>query len=431
MEIFQSGLTMIGLLVILLLIGMPIALALAMSGIVGLASDRPWGAIEYILSTFSFTSTSQYAYVVVPLFLFMGHMAFSAGLSKNAFQLGQQLLGKMHGGLAAATIFGCAAFSTICGSSVATAATMARVAVPEMLRLGYKPSLAAGCVASGGTLGVLIPPSGLLVIYSIVTEVSLSQLFIAAIGPGVLTTIIYMLGIWLMVKWKPDLAGKKIERKYTLGENAKALGSCWELILIFGLVMGSIYGGFATPTEAAAVGAVFSLFAVLRRPGRWKNVGEGLKETGTASCSIFALVLGAGLFSLGLTATQLPAHLASAVSQMHLSPIVLIVVILIPYLILGMFLDGISMVLITVPIFFPMINEAGFNPVLFGLVVTKAVEIGCLTPPLGLNALVVKSCIPSVKLDDVFKGCIPFVIMELIIIGIMLAFPQLSLGLLS
>jgi len=240
-----------------------------------------------------------------------------------------------------------------------------------------------------------------------------------------------MLGIWLMVKWKPELAGKRVERRYTFKDNAKAVGGCWELILIFGLVMGTIYGGFATPTEAAAIGAVFSLIAVLRRPGRWKNVSEGLKETGTASCSIFALILGAGLFSLGLTATQLPAQLANLVSDMNLSPVVLVLVILIPYLILGMFLDGISLVLITVPIFFPMITEAGFNPVLFGLVVTKAVEIGCLTPPLGLNALVVKSCIPSVGLNDVFKGCIPFVIMELIIVCIMLAFPWLSLGLIS
>lgn len=431
MELFQSGLMMIALLALLLVIGMPIAMALALAGIVGLAADRPWGAIEFILSTFSFSSTSQYAYVVVPLFLFMGHMAFSAGLSRNAFDVGQQLLGRMHGGLAAATIFGSAAFSTICGSSVATAATMARVAVPEMLRLGYKPSLAAGSVAAGGTLGVLIPPSGLLVIYSIVTQVSLAQLFIAAIIPGLLTTVVYMVGIGLMVKWKPELAGKRVERKYTIGENVKAVGRCWELVLIFLLVMGTIYAGLATPTEAAAAGALFSLLAVLRRPGRWKNIGDGLKETGTASCSIFALILGAGLFSLGLTATQLPAHLATFVSGFDLSPVVLVLVILVPYLILGMFLDGVSLVLITVPIFFPMITEAGFNPILFGLVVTKAVEIGCLTPPLGLNALVVKSSIPSVGLSDVFKGCIPFVIMELFIVGLMLAFPWISLGLIS
>jgi len=431
MEVFQSGLMMIGLLGVLLIAGMPIALALAAAGIVGLAADRSWGSIEYILSTFSYSSTSQYAYVVVPLFLFMGHMAFSAGLSRNAFNVGQQLLGRLHGGIAVATIFACAAFSTICGSSVATAATMARVAVPEMLRLGYKPALAAGSVAAGGTLGVLIPPSGLLVIYSIVTQVSLAQLFIAAIVPGIVTTIIYMVGIWLLVKWKPELAGKRLERKYTVKENAKALGSCWELALIFLLVMGSIYTGTATPTEAAAVGALFSLFAVLRRPGRWRNIGEGLKETGSASCSIFALILGAGLFSLGLTATQLPAHLAGLVNGLGLSPIMLVIVILVPYLILGMFLDGISLVLITVPIFFPMVTEAGFHPVLFGLLVTKAVEIGCLTPPLGLNVLVVKSAIPSLNLGDAFRGCIPFVFMELFVVALMLAFPMMSLSLIS
>ncbi len=431
MELFHSGLVMIGLLVVLLAIGMPISLSLAMAGIVGLAADRSWGSIEYILATFSYSSTSQYAYVVVPLFLFMGHMAFSAGLSRSAFEVGQQLLGRLHGGLAAATIFGCAAFSTICGSSVATAATMAKVAVPEMLRHGYKASLAAGCVAAGGTLGVLIPPSGLLVIYSIVSQVPLGQLFIAAIVPGILTTVVYMLGIWLLVKWRPELAGKRLERRYTLGEQVKAVGRCWELAIIFLLVMGSIYAGFATPTEAAAIGALFALLAVLRRPGRWKNVALGLKETGTASCSIFALILGAGLFSLGLTATQLPAELASLVGGFDLSPTMLVLVILLPYLILGMFLDGISLVLITVPIFFPMITEAGFNPVLFGLLVTKAVEIGCLTPPLGLNVLVVKSTLPEVSLSEVFKGCLPFVVMEFIVVALMLAFPSISLGLLG
>jgi len=431
MELFQSGLVMIGLLLILLILGMPIALSLALSGIVGLAADRSWGAIEYILATFSYSATSQYAYVVVPLFLFMGHMAFAAGLSRNAFDVGQQLLGRLHGGLAVATIFGSAAFSTICGSSVATAATMAKVAVPEMLRQGYKGSLAAGCVAAGGTLGVLIPPSGLLVIYSIVTQVSLAQLFVAAIVPGILTAIIYMIGIWVIVKLRPELAGKRLERRYTLGEQVKAVGRCWELGLIFLLVMGSIYGGFATPTEAAAIGAIFALMTVLRRPGRLANVSAGLKETGTASCSIFALILGAGLFSLGLTATQLPAQLAGLVGGYDLSPTALVLVILVPYLILGMFLDGISLVLITVPIFFPMITEAGFNPVLFGLLVTKAVEIGCLTPPLGLNVLVVKSATPAVPLGDIFKGCIPFVIMELIVVGLMLGFPSISLGLLN
>lgn len=430
MEFFQSGLLMIGLLLVLLAAGMPIAFALAASGVVGLGSDRPWRSVEYLLSSFSYSSTAEFAYVVLPLFLFMGHMAFAAGLSRSAFDVGQQWLGRFHGGLAAATIFGCAAFSTICGSSVATAATMAKVAIPEMVRHGYKIRLAAGCVAAGGTLGVLIPPSGILVIYSIVAQVSLAQLFLAALLPGLLTTLVYMVGIWLMVRLKPDLAGAPVTRRYTWGEQLRAVGRTWELLVVFILVMGSIYLGFATPTEAAALGAFFALIAVLRRPNRRKNITEGLRETGTATCSIFALIIGAGLFSLGLTATQFPAHLARLVAGYELSPTVLVIVILVPYLILGMFLDGISLVLITVPIFFPLVTAAGFHPVLFGLLVTKAVEVGCLTPPLGLNAFVVKSTMPEVPLNEVFRGCVPFVLMEILIIGIMLAFPQLSLFLL-
>jgi tripartite ATP-independent transporter DctM subunit len=431
MDLFHSGLVMIGLLIALLVAGVPIAFALAAAGIFGLASDRPWRAIEYILATFSYSNTAIFSYIVLPLFLFMGHMAFSAGLSRTAFEAGQRWLGRFHGGLAAATIFACACFSTICGSSVATASTMAKVALPEMLRHGYKERLAAGCVASGGTLGVLIPPSGILVIYSIVTQVSLTQLFLAAFVPGVMTAVIYIIGIWLMVKINPDLAGPKITRRYTWREQVQALGGTWELFVLFALVMGSIYLGVATPTEAAALGALFAMIAVLRRPNRWKNISEGLRETGSATCSIFVLILGAGLFSLGLTTTQLPQALASAVTKLELSQTALIVIILLPYIVLGMFLDGISMILITVPLLYPIVQQSGFSGVLFGLLVTKAVEIGCLTPPVGLNAFVVKSTIPSLSLSEIFKGCIPFVIMEIIIVAIMIAFPQISLFLID
>jgi C4-dicarboxylate transporter, DctM subunit len=425
---FVPGLSIMGLLLFLLILRIPIAFALAGAGIVGLMTARPWPAVEYLLSTFAYGSTANFAYVVLPLFLFMGHMAFAAGLSQSAFEAGQKWLGRIPGGLAAATVFGCAAFATICGSSVATASTMSRVAMPEMMRQGYMPRLAAGCIAAGGTLGVLIPPSGVLVVYSIMTDVSLVKLFVAAFVPGLMTALIYIAGIYIWVKLKPELAPSQVGKAPpTMAEKFKALGKTWELLILFAAVMGTIYLGIATPTEAAAMGAFFSLVAVLRRPNRKVNVLAGLRETGTATCSIFALVIGAGLFSLGLSTTQFPAKLAAVAGELNLSQTSMILIILIPYLVLGCFVDGLSMILITMPIVFPIVQKIGFDGVLFGLLVTKMVEIGAITPPVGLNAFVVKSMNPDVPLGEVFKGCIPFVIMELIIVALLIAFPQIAL----
>jgi tripartite ATP-independent transporter DctM subunit len=410
----------------------PIAFALAGAGIAGLAWARPWRAVEYLLSTFPYGATANFAYIVLPLFLFMGQMAFSAGLSRHAFEAGQKWLGRIPGGLAAATVFGCAAFSTICGSSVATASTMARVALPEMLRHGYMPRLAAGCIAAGGTLGVLIPPSGILVVYSIVTEVSLVKLFVAAFVPGLLTAVIYILGIFIWVKVQPELAPQlKGVAVPTWGEKFAALGRTWELLVLFAAVMGTIYLGVATPTEAAAMGAFFSLIAVLRRPNRWDNVLTGLRETATATCSIFALVIGAGLFSLGLSTTQFPAKLAAFATELQWSQTAMIVMLLVPYMVLGCFVDGLSMILITMPIVYPIVTQIGFDGILFGLLVVKMVEIGAITPPVGLNAFVVKSMAPDVPLKEIFYGCIPFVVMELLIVALLIAFPQITLFLVT
>jgi C4-dicarboxylate transporter DctM subunit len=428
MQELGPGLAIIGLLLVLLLCRLPIAFALAGAGMVGLLWARPVRAVEFLLSTFAYSATANFAYVVLPLFLFMGSMAFSAGLSRQAFDAGQKWLGRIPGGLAAATVFGCAAFSTICGSSVATASTMARVALPEMRRKGYAAPLAAGCIAAGGTLGVLIPPSGILVVYSIITDVSLVKLFVAAFVPGILTAIIYVIGIMIWVKLKPEIApNPKDEEAPTWAERFSSLGRTWELGLLFAAVMGTIYLGVATATEAAALGAFFALISVLRRPGRKKAVLEGLRETGTATCSIFALVIGAGLFSLGLSTTGLPTKLAAMVTDLNLSQTATIIIILVPFLILGCFVDGLSMILITMPIVFPIVTAIKFDGVLFGLLVVKMVEIGAITPPVGLNAFVVKSMAPNIELKDVFLGCVPFVIMELIIVSLLIAFPQISL----
>ncbi len=422
------GTLLVSVMLVLLLSGIPIAIALATTGVAGIIAMRPWGAVEYLLANFPYSYTATFSFIVLPLFLFMGYMAFSANLSRYAFEAGQRWLGHIPGGLAIATVFACAAFSAVCGSSVATASTMARVALPEMRLRGYKHSLAGGCIAAGGTLGVLIPPSGVLVIYSFITEVSLVKLFIAAILPGILTAVIYMVCIYVMVKIKPELAGMEggIE-KAAWKERFVALGRSWEVLLLFSVVMGSIYLGVATATEAAAIGALLSLLMVLRRKNAWENLKAGLWETGAGTSSIFILIVGAGLFSLALNMSQLPALVADTIVHLDLPPVAIFALIILIYLVLGALVDGISMILITMPIVFPIILELGYDPIWFGIIVVKAVELGCITPPVGLNVFVVKSSVPDAPLGEIFKGCIPFVLMEILIIVLLIAFPEIAL----
>lgn len=428
MELITVGYLMIGLLGVLLLIGTPIGLALAASGIVGLFITRGAAAVEFLLGSFSYSYTANYAFIVIPLFLLMGQVAFSSGISQKAYSTAEKLLGHLPGGLAIATTFGCAAFAMISGSSVATASTMARVAVPEMLKRNYAPTLAAGCVAAGGTLGVLIPPSGVLVIYAIATQVSLVDLFVAALVPGFLTAAIYAASIYIFVKIKPELSGGGRIVRAPLRDRIVAIANSWEILALFGLVMGSIYMGIATPTEAAAVGALATVLLAFRRPREaMPSFYRALRETGTSTASIFVLILGSGIFSLGLSTTQLPVIFADWLLGLSDSRYVLLLLLLFPYLILGMFIDGISMILLTMPITYPIIVKLGFDPVWFGIIVTKLVEIGLITPPVGLNAFVVKGGVPSLTLGQVFRGCVPFVIIELLIVGFLIAVPELTM----
>ncbi|WP_428249751.1 TRAP transporter large permease [Ferrovibrio sp.] len=428
MDITTAGILMVAFLGVLLLIGTPIGLALAISGISGLAMTRGFMPLEFLLSTFTYSYTANLSYIVLPLFLFMGHMAFVSGISEKAFAAAEKLIGHISGGLAIATVFGCAAFAMVCGSSVATASTMGRVAMPEMLKRGYAPRLAAGCVAAGGTLGVLIPPSGILVIYAIVTQASLVDLLLAAILPGLVTAAIYAVGIWGITQWKPELA-PRAERREKLGLNGTlgVIFSSWEVMLLFAVVMGTIYLGIATPTESAAVGALIALLIAARSSKNRKQLlAEGLRETGSATAAIFLLIIGAGLFSLGLSTTQIPTRFAAWMVSFTDNRLLLLLILLVPYIILGMFVDGISMILLTMPIVYPVIKQAGIDPIWFGIIVTKTVEIGCLTPPVGLNAFVVKNVAPSIPLGEIFRGCGFFILLEIIVIGILIVFPEIT-----
>ena len=427
-----AGIAIVSLLLVLLLGGMPIAFALMTSGIAGLVYNRGWQASEFVLSTFPYSYVANLSLVVVPLFLLMGNVAFSAGLSQRAFDAARKLLGDVSGGIATSVVFGCAAFATVCGSSVATAVTMGRIALPDMLKSGYRPSLAAGCVAAGGTLGVLIPPSGVLVIYSIATQVSVVDLFIAALVPGIMTALLYGGMIYTMVRIIPSLAPRATGMRVPWSERLRAVAGAWEVLVLFLVVMGSIYFGVATATEAAAFGAFCAVLMLLRRGGRnsLPQLRHGLVDAAGTTASVFALVIGAGLFSLALATTQIPTAMAGAVAALDLPPVVLVAAILVPYLILGAFIDGISMLLLTLPVVFPIIQTIGFDPIIFGLLVTKAVEIGCITPPVGLNAFAVKGVAPDIPLGDIFRGCIPFVLMEIAIVAMLLLWPDPALWLL-
>ncbi|RFP79348.1 TRAP transporter large permease [Hydrogenophaga sp. SNF1] len=426
----EIGYLMVAGVIVLLALGIPVALSLLAVGASGLFAIRGVRGTEFLLESLPYTSVANLALIVIPLFILMGHFAFSAGLSEKAYKAAKAWVGHIAGGLPIATVFACAGFATVCGSSVATAATISKVTVPEMLRAGYNQRLAAGPVAIAGALGILIPPSGILVIYSIATNVSVSDLFIGALIPGILTAIVYAFGIYFMVRRDPELVKRTRIPKASWGERAKATAAAWEVVVLFLVVIGCIYTGVATATEAAGIGAALALVFALLRKGQKGTIWKGLVETGSSTASIFLLMIASAVFSVALGTTQLPTVLAEAVTGLNLSPAVLLLLLIVPYLILGCLIDGISMIFITMPVVFPIIEAAGIHPVLFGIFVTKLVEVGAVTPPVGINVFVVQGSVPGLKLGEIFRGVIPFILMELGLIGLMIAFPQIVTGVL-
>ncbi|WP_249690917.1 TRAP transporter large permease [Stappia sp. WLB 29] len=424
----EISLLMGGMLIVLLLIGTPISFALGATGVAGLALARSWQSVLFLIGSKPFAFTAELTLIIVPLFLLMGHLAFSAGISRRAFEAARAWVGHIRGGLAMTTILASALFATVSGTSVATAATIGRIAIPEMLRFGYSERLAAGAVAAGGTLGVLIPPSGVLVIYSIATGTRLSDLLLAAILPGIMTAAAYMVGVHLLARFHSGFQSTQVLPREGWTRRGTTLLKAWDLWLLFAVVIGSIYAGVATPTEAAGVGATMALvIALFRLRGNVRQLVSGFIETAVSTAAIFALIIGAGLFSLGLSATQVPQDLAAWVAMQDVSPTVLLILVLLPFLFLGAVVDGLSMILLMMPIVFPIITDAGIDPVLFGILVTKMTEIGVITPPVGLNVFVVKGAYPDIRISEAFKGCIPFVVIELILTGILIFCPGLVL----
>ena len=423
-------------LLVLIFLRIPIGLAMLMCGMVGtrLATES-WIPVLGSLKSITYDTFSSYSLSIVPLFLLMGQFATRGGMSRALFKSAAAWLGHRQGGVAMAAVGACAGFGAICGSSLATAATMANVALPEMRRLGYSGALATGCLAAGGTLGILIPPSVVLVIYAILTEQNIVKMFVAALIPGILAAAGYILTIAIYVHFAPDAA--KPMDKATGKERLRTLIEVWPVVLIFMLVVGGIYVGWFTPTEGAAVGA-FGTGLLAWRSGElgWDGLRECILNTAVSTGMIFFIILGAAVYNTFLAFTQMPQAAADWAAGSGLDPMIILAMILLCYLVFGCVMDSLSMILLTVPIFFPIVMglEYGLSPeetaIWFGILVLIVVEVGLITPPVGMNIFIINSMAPDVPMSSSFRGVLPFVASDLVRVVVLAFFPAITLLLL-
>ncbi|MDZ7591927.1 MAG: TRAP transporter large permease [Rubrivivax sp.] len=420
-------------LLVLIFLRVPIGLAMLVVGLVG--SWQVYGGAAPLLNqmkTMAYSQFSSHSLSIVPLFLLMGQFATLGGMSRALFKCAEAFIGHRRGGVAMAAVGACAGFGAICGSSLATAATMGQVALPELKRAGYANSLAAGTLAAGGTLGILIPPSIVLVIYAILAEQNIAKLFAAAFVPGILAALSYMLVVNIVVRIRPSLAGSMAPVPWP--ERLQALAAVWPVVVIFVVVVGGIYSGAFTPTEGAAVGAVATgVLAVWQGGLTRRNFIGAFEATASASAMVFLIVLGAAAYNTFLALSQLPQELAGWVGDQGFSPYMVLCAILLFYLVFGCVMDSLSMILLTVPIFFPMVSglDFGLSPeevaIWFGILVLIVVEVGLITPPVGMNLFVIKSMSPDISIRDAYRGVWPFVTADLLRVLLLVVFPGITL----
>ncbi len=420
-------------LMLLIFLRVPIGLAMLAMGLAG--SWLIYGDLAPLLNqmkTLAYGQFSTHSLSIVPLFLLMGQFAVLGGISQALFKAAEALVGHWRGGIAMAAIGACAGFGSICGSSLATAATMGQVALPELRRAGYEGGLASGALAAGGTLGILIPPSIVLVIYAILAEQNIAVLFAAAFVPGLLAAVSYMLVVATVVRLRPHAAGSI--PPLPLAQRWRALGQTWSVGVIFVLVVGGIYTGLFTPTEGAAVGAVCTGLLAWWRGGLDRvRFRQALEATASGTAMVFMIVLGAAAYNIFLALSMLPQELAQWVGEQGLSPFAVLWAILIFYLIFGCVMDSLSMILLTIPIFFPMISalDFGMSPedaaIWFGILVLIVVEVGLITPPVGMNLFVIRAMAPDIPMAAMYRGVLPFVIADLTRVGLLVGFPSIVL----
>jgi tripartite ATP-independent transporter DctM subunit len=419
-----------GLFVMLLLSFMrvPIALSMGVIGFAGLWWMKGEGPSMASVTTVVYESGFQYTLSVVPLFILMGNFVTRAGMSQELYRAAFTFVGHLRGGLAMATVLACAGFGAICGSSIATAATMTKVAYPSMREHGYSDALAAGSIAAGGTLGILIPPSTIMVIYGLMTQTNIGKLFAAGILPGVVAVVLLCAAVQY-VTWRDPEAGPAAERS-TWRERLRAVREIWAVAALFVIVMGGIYGGVFTATEGAGIGAFGAFcFALARRALTWKTLLLVLTDSARTTGMLFMILVGALVFANFINYTTLPDDLKNFVNRYEVHPMMVMAAICIIYVLLGTAMEELSMILLTVPVFFPLVTHLGFDPVYFGIIIVVVVEIGLISPPVGMNMFVVRSLLPNVSTSTIFRGVTPFVVADVIRLAILVAFPAISLWL--
>ncbi|MBY8299004.1 TRAP transporter large permease [Vibrio fluvialis] len=428
MDASMIGFISIAIMLIMIAFRAPIALSMAVTGFVGFASIVAFQPAVAILDSAPFDALSSYSFSPIPMFILMGVFASKARMSQELFNGAKTLFGSWRGGTALAAVTSCGIFSAISGSSLATAASMSRVALPEMKRNGYSVSLATGTLAAGGTLGIMIPPSIALLLYALITEQSVGDMFIAGVIPGLLGLALYCVAVAVTVWIFPNLATPG--EKTTLMQKIIGLKGLLPFTAIFAFIIAGIYAGFFTPTEAAAIGAALTLVIALIRGMTWAMFLEAVNETLSISAMIFFMIIGAEIFGFFLSVSRISYSLVDYVQSLNLSPYMVLFAVLMLFILLGCVMDSIAMLLLTVPVVFPLIQAAGFDPIWFGIVAVITVEVGLITPPVGMNVFVIKSLDKDLNITDIFKGVIPFVLSDVVRLGLLIVFPSLALALL-
>ncbi len=419
--------TLIGFAAFLLLafLRVPMAFAMGIVGFTGVAYMLNFNVAAAMIAQVTYETGLSYTLSVIPLFILMGNFVVRARMSDELYRAAYMFIGHKRGGLAMATVIACAGFGAICGSSIATAATFTKVSYPSMRKYGYSDVLAAGSIAAGGTLGILIPPSVIMVIYGIMTETSIGKLFIAGIIPGLVATAL-LCGAVMWITWRDPKAGPPAER-HSWPERIEALQHVWPVIALFVLVIGGIYVGAFTATEGAGIGAGGAfLFALFRRALTWRVLRDVLVESARTTSMLFMILIGALLFANFVNYTSMPADLRSFVTLFQATPVLVVIAICFIYVVLGTAMEELSMILLTVPLFFPVIAALGYSPIWFGILIVIVVQIGLISPPVGMNIFVVKNLLGHISIGTVFRGVTPFTVALVVLLAVIVAFPGLA-----
>jgi tripartite ATP-independent transporter DctM subunit len=424
----EIGLAGVIVLLAAMFVRVPIGVSLALVGMGGYAAIDGWKTALAVVASVPFELASAYSLSVVPLFILMGAVASRAGMSRELFDAANAVFSGFRGALANATIGGCAAFGAICGSSIATAATFSKVAIPEMRRHGYSDVVAAGCVAAAGTLGILIPPSVILAVYSLVAEQSLAKLFAAALIPGILLAVLYVIAVLIQARIRPEWT--PLVPSMPMRERLRATRGMWKLVLLFFFAVVGIYLGWFSPTEGAAVSAfVAMLIGFGTRTLSLRGLSEAMLETVFSTAMLFFIVVGAFIFSRFIVLTRLPNELAVWVETMKLAPLSIVLAVIVLYVVLGTALEEVSTILITVPVILPLMTSIGYDGIWFGIFVTVMATIGLISPPVGLTVFVIQAQNPDIPASKIYRGTLPFLVADFVLVALLVAFPALALWL--